>query len=51
MERKIFTDFISNKSDKGPKQSNLFVKICFDVDNNFYCCISGTDTKSLQKPC
>ena len=40
-EEKIFTDFISNNSNKNLKLSNLFVKICFDFNDNFYSFESG----------
>ena len=45
-KEKIFTDFISNDSDKNRKLSNLFVKICFDFNSNFYSFVSG---KQLRK--
>ena len=45
-KEKIFTDFISNNSDKNRKLRNLFVKICFDFNNNFYSFVSG---KQLRK--
>ena len=40
-KEKIFTDFIFNNSDENRKMSNLFVKICFDFNNNFYYFVSG----------